>query len=209
MDILKLFRTLIISWMVTMLVQPVIAQNPKTLQKAFGDSYALESKGDYKDAYENLKKFYDDSSYELNLRLGWLSYLNGMQNESLSYYQKAMDLMPYAIEPCFGYAYPAAALGKWDDVVKLYDKILTIDSGNTLALYRKGLIFYNKGNFTGAEPLFEKVVNLYPFDYDGLIMLAWTKLKLQKMQEARLLFQKALLNRPSDKSAKEGLELIR
>jgi len=52
-------------------------------------------------------------------------------------------------------------------------------------------------------------VNLYPLDYDSVIMLAWTKLKLGKSNEAKVLFNHALTLRPNDKSAMEGLKLIK
>ncbi|WP_246255531.1 tetratricopeptide repeat protein [Cyclobacterium plantarum] len=72
-----------------------------------------------------------------------------------------------------------------------------------------GLIYYNQGIYDKADPYLEKVVNLYPFDYDGLILLAWNKLNLQKTREASVLFQKVLMNNPDDKSALEGLKLIK
>jgi tetratricopeptide (TPR) repeat protein len=75
--------------------------------------------------------------------------------------------------------------------------------------YRVGLIYYNRGEFAKADPYLEKVVNLYPFDYDGLLLLAWNKLSLQKSREAKVLFQKVLLNNPGDESATEGLKLIK
>jgi tetratricopeptide (TPR) repeat protein len=46
---------------------------------------------------------------------------------------------------------------------------------------------------------------MYPFDYDANHMLGWTYLNLGKADQARILFQKALLNRPDDVSAKDGL----
>jgi len=189
--------------------QKTFTQNHQDLIKAFSTSYDLEAKKEYGKAFETLQKVFNENSYEINLRMGWLAYLNNQQEVSLKYYKKAMELMPYAIEPCFGYAFPAAALNKWDDVLNIYDKILSIDPNNTIASYRKGLILYNRGDFGAAEKMFEKVVNLYPFDYDGLIMLAWTKFKMGKNQEAKVLFQKTLLNRPGDKSAAEGLELLK
>uniref|UniRef100_UPI0040491C83 hypothetical protein n=1 Tax=Daejeonella sp. TaxID=2805397 RepID=UPI0040491C83 len=46
---------------------------------------------------------------------------------------------------------------------------------------------------------------MYPFDYDANHMLAWSYLYLGKIDQAKILFQKALLNRPDDASAKDGL----
>lgn len=48
-----------------------------------------------------------------------------------------------------------------------------------------------------------------PADYDGLIMYAWTHFRMGKLKEAKVLFQTALLSRPGDNSALEGLSLIK
>jgi tetratricopeptide (TPR) repeat protein len=188
---------------------PVVPQAQNGLVNAFKESYALESKSNFKGAIEALKKAYQPDSYELNLRLGWLCYQAGSLNESVSYYSKAVALKPYAIEPKFGLAYPYSALGRWDDIIGLYNKILEVDPQNSIANYRLGLIYYNQGNYGRADPYIEKVVNLYPFDYDSLLLFAWNKLKLQKTREAKVLFQKVLLYSPDDPSALEGLGLIK
>ncbi len=176
--------------------------------KAFQESYLSEASGDYSKAIETLRAIYKEDSYEINLRLGYLSYLNGYFNESLAYYNKAVNLMPYGVEARFGYVMPAAAMGNYTQVLAQYEKILEITPNNSTAMHRMGLIYYGKGDFTTSEKYFNKVVNLYPFDYDALTMLAWTKFKLGKSREARILFYKALLNTPSGSSAAEGLELL-
>ncbi|MDF1546240.1 MAG: tetratricopeptide repeat protein [Bacteroidales bacterium] len=176
---------------------------------AFKQSYTYEKNGEYKKAVEELKKVYDANSYEINLRLGWLNYQAGVFTESVAHYQKALNLMPYSEEAKFGLILPKAATGKWDEVIELYKKILANSPNNTVASYRLGLIYYGKKQYDKALGLFEKVVNLYPFDYDGLIMLAWTNLQMGKSREAKVLFNKALMYSPDDKSATEGLKLIK
>ncbi|HNX07362.1 MAG TPA: tetratricopeptide repeat protein [Bacteroidales bacterium] len=185
------------------------ASAQETMVTAFKESYTLEQNGAYAKAIEKLKSIYDENSYEINLRLGWLNYQAGQFYESKSFYSKAIALKPYAIEPKLGMAYPAYALGKTEEVISLYQMILEIDPQNTIANYRMGLLYYYKGSYEKAESYFEKVINLYPFDYDSLIMFAWTKLKLQKNKEAKVLFTKALLNKPDDASALEGLGYIK
>lgn len=187
----------------------LVAQDFVKLTAAFSDSYAKEKSGKYGDAVTVLKGCYDASSYEINLRLGWLTYLQGQFSESVAYYNKAIDLMPYAIEPRIGLALPASALGNWDLVLAQYNKILSIDPNNTVTLYRMGLISYDKKDYKLAYQQFEKIVNLYPFDYQSVIMFAWSNLKLGKTREAKILFNKALLYYPEDASAKEGLSLIK
>jgi len=186
-----------------------ISQDNTNLTAAFNDSYAKEKSGKYSEAATALKAYYDANSYEINLRLGWLTYLQGQFTESLGYYNKAIELMPYAIEPRLGVVLPLSAQGSWDIVITHYNKILTIDPNNTLILYRMGLISYDKQDYNQAFKYFEKVVNLYPFDYHSVLMLAWTNLKLGKNREAKVLFNKVLLYYPGDTSSKEGLELIK
>jgi tetratricopeptide (TPR) repeat protein len=185
------------------------AQDYAKLTAAFSDSYAKEKAGKYLDAVLALKAYYNADSYEINLRLGWLTYLQGQFTESMSYYNKAIELMPYAIEPRLGVVLPASSLGNWDFVTGQYNKILVIDPNNTLTLYRMGLISYDKKDYNQAYQYFERVVNLYPFDYQSVLMLAWTNFKLGKTLEAKILFNKALLYYPEDSSAKEGLTLIK
>ncbi|TSA26389.1 MAG: hypothetical protein D4R67_07885 [Bacteroidetes bacterium] len=183
--------------------------NYKTLQAAFEKSYMLEWKNDRTAAIKALKDVYTEDSYELNLRLGWMTYQEGLFTESAAYYQKAIKLKPYSIEAKFGLAYPVSALGNWDQVITLYNDILQIDPQNTLANYRLGSIYYGREDYTRAEKYLEKVANLWPFDYDSMILYAWTTLKLGKYREAQVLFNKVLLIKPTDESAKEGLGLIR
>lgn len=186
------------------------AQIPfENLQDAFSKSYEFEMKGNYISAVDQLKSVYQENSYETNLRLGWLNYMAGNFNESIAFYKKSIELMPYADEPKFGYTFPLSALGKWDEVVTVYNQILTNSSHNTRAMYYLGTIYYNRGQFDKAITYFKQIVDLYPFDYDGLLMYGWTNLRLGNKKDAKILFQKVLLNRPKDNSAKEGLLMVK
>lgn len=185
------------------------AQNFDKLRAAFRTSYSQENSGDYKGAVNTLKSVYDDASYEINLRLGWVSYKSGDFKESEAYYRKAVNLRPYGLEARLGLVFPLSSMGNWTLVNAVYEEILAIDDNNTIANYRYGVTAYGREDYLKADKLFSKVVNIYPFDYDSLIMLAWTKYKLGSFLEARALFQKVLLFAPDDSSALEGLSLIR
>lgn len=187
----------------------VSAQDYVKLSAAFSESYSKEKAGKYGDAVSAIKANYDPASYEINLRLGWLTYLQGQFTESLGFYNKAIELMPYAIEPRLGVVLPASSMGNWDIVISHYNKILSIDPNNTVTLYRMGLISYDRKDYKQAYQHFEKVVNLYPFDYQSMLMLAWTDYRLGKSREAKVLFIKVLLYSPGDTSALEGLSLLK
>jgi tetratricopeptide (TPR) repeat protein len=207
MELLKLKMTFFVFIASTF---SMMAQNNQVaLEDAFSRSYEKEKEGDFSSAADELKKVYEESSYEINLRLGWLNYNAGLFDESIIFYSNAMELKPYSEEARFGLILPKAALGKWDEVIKLYDKILEIHPQNTIALYRLGLVYYGRKDYSKAHPLFKKVVDLYPFGYDGLLMLGWTSYFLGNYNEAKVLFNKVKLYSPNDASANEGLQLLK
>ncbi len=199
-----------IVFLVLMLPMMALAQvNQEALEQAFARSYELEKLKEYKASAETLKNIYDNSSYEINLRLGWLYYHAGSLDLSVDYYSRARQLKPYSEEARFGIILPLAAQGKWDQVIELYNQILDIHPNNTLAMFRLGMVYYERKNYDKALPLFKKVVDLYPFDYDGLLMLAWTSYFTGNFNQAKVLFNKVKLFNPNDASANEGLTLMR
>jgi tetratricopeptide (TPR) repeat protein len=201
-------KSLVITFLSMLIHTSFYAQTDfSSIQEAFKNSYELEVKGDFKEAANELKKVYNENSYETNLRLGWLNYMAGNFTESIAFYQKTIDLMPYSDEAKFGYVFPLSALGKWDQIITVYESILENSSHNTKAMYYLGTIYYNRKHYDKAIGYFKQLIDLYPFDFEGLYMYAWCNLQLGKKKEAKLLFQKALLNKPNDKRAQEGLEL--
>ena len=206
METLK--KALILGFFVLLVNPTILAQsNFLNVQEAFKKSYSLEAEGNFMSAANQIKMVYEKNSYEANLRLGWLNYMGGNFNESIAFYKKAIALMPYADEAKFGYIFPLSALGHWDEVILLYDKILENSPHNTKALYYLGTIYYNRAQYDKAIKYYKQIVDLYPFDYDGVLMYGWSSLKIGMKKEAKMLFQKALLSRPGDSSASKGFAL--
>lgn len=206
---MEFLRKYIVLALFALLSSNLAAQYNTEVLTAFKQSYELESKGEYTQAIDLLKGVYNEDSYEINLRLGWLSYLQGMFAPSIAYYQKCVSLMPLSSEARLGIANPASSMGNWALVEKCYVEILKNDPSNSLVNYRMGVIYYGREEYDIAFKYIEKVVNLYPFDYDSVIMLAWTNFQLGKFREAKVLFNKTLLINPDDKSALEGLSYIK
>jgi tetratricopeptide (TPR) repeat protein len=185
------------------------AQNDAALQKAFSESYTQEYYKKYTEAIAAISKVNSDDNYETNLRLGWLYYLNKNYTQSQSSYQKAVSLKPYSVEAKLGLVKPLSTLESWDKVLEQYDEILKIDAQNYTANYWAGVIYYNRKKYDVSIKLFEKLVNLYPFDYDANHMLAWSYLNSGRNNDAKVLFNKALLVKPADASALAGLTKIK
>jgi len=202
MEVLK--RPLLTA-LILLLALQLQAQTNAVLQKAFRNSYTDELNKNYTAAINDISPYYADNNYEINIRLGWLNYLNQNYNASQSYYQKAVNLKPGSIEAKFGYVKPLSFLKSWDKVLDQYLAILKIDPQNTQANFWAGTIYYNHKQYDAAIKCFRAVINLYPFDYDGNHMLAWSTLLSGKKAEARPFFEKALLIKPDDASSEDGL----
>jgi tetratricopeptide (TPR) repeat protein len=182
--------------------------NKFIVSEAFSLSYASESKKNFQQAISDLTVVYDEKSYEINVRLGWLYYYLEAYQVSKKYYEIAVQLNPNSVEARLGLVLPASALADWDLVLQQYLEILKIDNLNSTVNYFTGLIFYNKSEFQNAEKYFEKVYQHYPFNYDTAIVLAITKQKLKKDNDAKNLYMKALLFYPGDSTALEGLKSL-
>lgn len=187
----------------------MICQTQTDWQKAFYKSYDYEKTGSYSNSISELKRVYVSNDYFVNLRLGWLYYLAKNYTESLRYYQNAIKLKPNSIEAKFGCVKPLSAMENWDKVKDQYIQILRIDPKNTVASYWLGVIYYNRKLYQEAEKLFLKIYELYPLDYDSVIMLAWTKLQMGKSAEAKKYFNHALTLKPNDNAALSGLKSIK
>jgi len=186
---------------------PAAAQAQAEQSAAFSSSYSAEAKADYAEAIAPIRAIYM-GTYEQNLRLGWLYFLAKNYTAAAAHYQKAVEQRPYAIEPKLGLIKPLNALGHIDRMLTTYESILKIDPQNTQANYWTGVIFLNRKAYAPAARYFERVVNLYPFDYDSNLSLAWAYLNLGKKPEARALYTKALLIRPGDAAATAGLKRL-
>ena len=181
----------------------------KTLMNAFSLSYENEASQKYDAAIAALNSAYNPASYEINIRMGWLNYLAGKHKESVTFYQKAITLMPAATEPLWAIINPFTKLENWNEIEKTYLSILKLDSKNASANYSLALIYYYRKDYLNAKKYFDVSLNLTPFGYNNMLMSAWTNYFLGNKNEAKTLFNKTLLYSPNDKSALEGLSLIK
>lgn len=174
----------------------------------FSKSYTLESEKNYTQAIEVMTNNYDANSYAMNLRLGWLYYLSGEYIKSQSFYKKAIGIESKSIEARLGYVYPASAMENWDDVIKTYNDILVIDPNNSNVNYRLAYIYNYRKEFEKATEFAQKVVALYPFDFDANYLLGQSYIGLGKIKEAKKHLIRALNYNPSSTEAKNLLSKI-
>ena len=202
---MEVLRKIFFVLIVLLYVNQVSAQSNAVLQRAFHNSYVSEGNKNYQAAISDITPYYSDDNYEINIRLGWLHYLNKNYLASQSYYARAVNLRPMSIEAKFGYIRPLSFLQSWDKVLEQYLNILKIDPQNTQANYWTGVLYYNRKQYSSAIKYFKAIVTLYPFDYDGNHMLGWATLMSGKKAESKIYFERALIIKPGDESSTDGL----
>lgn len=178
-------------------VNAQVSQADLDLRAAFKRSYEAEANAKYAKAIEEFLYYSNTSNYEVNLRLGYLNFLNAKYQQSAFFYKKCVETMPKSVEAKFGYVNALAALEKWDDVVVQYKEILKIDPSNAKALYFLSMLYYNRADYTNAQIYINIYISLYPFDFDGVNLAGWNKYYMGKKEEALPYFKKALLLNPS------------
>jgi len=198
----KLFLNIIL------IASAMIMNAQVNINDTFTKSYAYESDKDYVKAIEVMSNVYDANSYAMNLRLGWLNYLAGEYIKSQNFYKKAIGLESKSIEARLGYVYPTSAMENWDDVIKTYNDILIIDPNNSTVNYRLAYIYNYRKEFEKAANYAQKVIKLYPFDFDSNYLLGQAYIGLGKIKEAKVHLTRALNYNPSSMEVKNLLSKI-
>jgi len=175
------------------------AQNDIELRNAFKQSYVDEYNLKYAKAIEDLAPFVNVNTYEVHVRLAWLSYCNLKFNDAATHYKKAIEFSPKSLEARMGYVYTLASLEKWDAVIDQYKIILGIEPTHAVANYNLALIYYNRADYKSALPYISTYINCYPFNFEGVNLAGWIKFNLGYKEEAIAYFKKALLLSPDEK----------
>ena len=99
---------------------------PAAIEQRVISSYQLEAARKFSEAVDALMPAYlaDESEYFLNLRLGWLFYLQGIYSNSLVHYKAALKAEPEAIAPRQGLISIYISEGKWAKVTAGAENIL-------------------------------------------------------------------------------------
>lgn len=172
----------------------------------FLQSYKKEQSGDIPGAISVMTTVYTDC-YEKYIRLGELHYRNNDYVSALRSFQFALEFKPRSVEAYLLVVQAGARIKDWKLVGDSYDKILDIDPDNKTALYYRGLLHYNTKQYQLSKQKLDHLVELYPLDYDGVILLAWCNYHIGFITRAKKLFNLALCINSDSKSAREGLKM--
>ena len=146
----------------------------KEVKKQYFKSYDYEQMGKYSEAIKVLSPLYKKypKGYTLNLRFGWLFYLDKKYNDAQTYYKKASLANSYALDPRLGLIRIYLVREDYAKAELVAYELLKIDYYNYYAnLYvAKALIAQKK--YTVATDIIHKMLALYPTDIGYLELLA-------------------------------------
>ncbi|WP_029520931.1 tetratricopeptide repeat protein [Persephonella sp. IF05-L8] len=181
------------------------------IKNAYYRSYQYEKSGNYEDAIKALIPLYKEypNGYTINLRLGWLYYLDKKYANSIYHYEKAMKLLPSSVEAKLGYTLPLLSQNRYSDVEKVCYQILNIDFYNYYGNLRLSFVLRMQNKFTLAEKVINKMLALYPTDTNFLVELGLLKFATGKKEEAKKIFNDVLILDPENVIAREYLKKLK
>jgi tetratricopeptide (TPR) repeat protein len=188
------------SFLISFMMIHFFMNSQQNTNLAFSKSYSFEYEAQYNKAISALTDIHTDS-YQINLRLGWLHYLNKDYIKSEQAYKKAIGSEPNSIEARFGLVLPLSATGNWNNVLANYLDIVKLDPNNSIANYRIAGIYFTRKDYANATSYLKKVLKLYPFDYDSNLLFGKILLQQTKNSEAKKYFIKALEYNPQSEEA--------
>lgn len=137
-------------------------------------SYDYEQVGKYSEAIKVLSPLYKKYSngYTINLRFGWLFYLDKKYNDSIKYYKKASLLNTYALNPKLGLVRVYLDTYNYSDAESVAQELLKIDYYNYYAnLFMIKALIGQKKYDTALEAI-NKMLAIYPTNVAYLEQLA-------------------------------------
>lgn len=164
---------------------------------------------DYNDAIKAIIPIYKKrpGDYFLNLRLGWLYYLNGKYGDSIACYRRAVEINPQSVEALLGQSLPLMAQRNWGEVGRLMNHVIKKDYYNFYANLRLAIALRLQNKAVLAEKVDRRMLQLYPTSLDFMSELGRALKWRGQNKEARQVFRKILRLDPQNVTARDILKM--
>jgi len=174
--------------------------------EAFRASYASEKSMEYEEAIKAILPLKETPAlkYVVNVRLGWLYYLNASYANSRNAYQTALKTTPGSIEAKLGYMLPVLAQGNFDEAELIAKQIIEVDKLNYYANLRMAYALRMQRKFLDAEKIDTQMLQYFPSDVTLLTELALAK--VGQNRPAKKIFNDILTLDPDNATAKYYIE---
>lgn len=184
------------------------AQEPDIdIAGSYRRSFEYERAEAYQDAIRALAPVYEayPNGYTVNLRMGWLFYLNGNFNNAAAHYEVARSAAPFALEPKLGQLLPLLAQGRWNEAESVAYEVVSVDHYNYYGNMRLIVALRLQEKYEPAYQIALKMATAYPTDLTFLEELARLNDARGDTEEATRLFTDLLILDPENQVAREYL----
>ena len=166
---------------------------------AYSRSYELERRRDYRGAMTAVS--HQPPSYLRELRLGWLSYLQGSYAPAVTHYRAAINMAPGSVEARLGQILPLLALKRYAETEAAARQILRIDDGNYYANLRLAYTLRMERKYSTAETVLLRMLQRYPTDVAFRSETGLDEAALSHRAAARRVFVDVLTLSPNNQLA--------
>jgi tetratricopeptide (TPR) repeat protein len=130
------------------------------------ESYSAEKVGNIPSAIEKMVRAFQNNQndYYINLRLGWLFWLDKKYKNSIDHYGRAQTTLPSSLEPLLGLSLVNSTIGDYTATAKAAEQILARDSKNYYGLQRLVTAHIQLKQLKPALSRAEQGLALYPTD---------------------------------------------
>ena len=163
---------ILIGWLFCLSI--VMATNSIDIKSLYLKSYNYEQMGKYGEAIKVLTPLIQKypNGYTLNLRIGWLFYLNKNYNDAIAHYKKAILINPYSLDPHLGLVKIYLDIQSYEKAQEKAYEVLKIDYYNYYAnIYAIQALVAQK-KYDIALKITNKMLALYPTNISFLELLA-------------------------------------
>ncbi len=180
----------------------------ETIQNAYYKSYNYEKIENYSNAIKALMPVYKEYSntYTVNVRLGWLYYLQKKYGNSLEHYNKAIQIAPASLSAQSGRLLPLLAQERYAEAEQGAFGILKVDHYNFYGNLRLAYTLRRQKKLKTAEQINLKMLALYPLDVTFLSEYALVKHAQGDIAASVKAFNSVLILDPENVIAKDYLK---
>ena len=145
-----------------------------SVKTQYTKSYNYELSSHYKEALKVLTPLYEKypKSYTLNLRFGWLFYLNKNYADAIKHYKRASLVNTYALDPRLGLTRVYLQTGSYTKAQTVASELLKIDYYNYYANVYMTQSLNAQKKYEVSIQIIKKMLALYPTDITYLELLA-------------------------------------
>ncbi len=162
-------------------------------ESAWQKSYRLEAAGKYAEAATSLHGLESgpDASF-VHSRRGWLAYLQGQYNESISLYNRALDRNPRSLEARHGITLPLLAQQRWREAAVYARQIIAESQWDYTAHVRLLAAEEGQRDWRTLREHAARLIERYPSDATAWVYLARAHAWLNNSREAADVYGRVL-----------------